>query len=60
MYRLLLVYLQIRERLKRKMNGVFTTSIKEDSTRKSPQVNLSDVGDARAVELQPRSDIKPN
>ena len=42
------------------MNGVFTTSIKEDSTRKSPQVNLSDVGDARAVELQPRSDIKPN
>nr|XP_058962438.1 adhesion G protein-coupled receptor L4-like isoform X4 [Pocillopora verrucosa] len=51
---------QIRERLKRKMNVVFTTSNKEDSTRKSPQVNLSDVGDARAVELQSRSDIKPN
>ncbi|CAH3157407.1 unnamed protein product, partial [Pocillopora meandrina] len=43
---------QIRERFKRKMNIVFRSSIKSNSTRKSSQVNPSEVGDVWAVKLQ--------
>ena len=56
---MLLVYLQIREHLKRKMNAVFKSSNEDNSTRKSPQVNSSEVGDVRAVELQSRSNFEP-
>ena len=49
---MLFVYLQIRERFKRKTNVVFPSSIKKNSTRKSSQVNPSGVGDVWAVELQ--------
>ena len=49
---MLLVYLQIRERFKRKMNIVFLSSSKDNYTRKSSQVNPSEVGDIKAVELQ--------
>ncbi|RMX36668.1 hypothetical protein pdam_00024515 [Pocillopora damicornis] len=48
----LLVYLQIRKHFKRKMNIIFPSSIKNNSTRKSSQVNLSEVGDVWEVELQ--------
>ena len=51
-YFVLFVYLQIRERLKRKRNMVFSSSIENNSTRKSSQVNPSEVGDVWAVELQ--------
>ncbi|XP_022796764.1 latrophilin-like protein LAT-2 [Stylophora pistillata] len=50
---------QIREHLKRKMNAVFKSSNEDNSTRKSPQVNSSEVGDVRAVELQSRSNFEP-
>ncbi|CAH3164050.1 unnamed protein product, partial [Pocillopora meandrina] len=43
---------QIRERFKRKMNIVFRSSIKSNSTRKSSQVHPSEVGDVWAVKLQ--------
>ncbi|RMX55995.1 hypothetical protein pdam_00016397 [Pocillopora damicornis] len=43
---------QIRERFKRKMNIVFPSSVKNNSTRKSSQVNPSEAGDEWAVELQ--------
>ncbi|RMX36665.1 hypothetical protein pdam_00024512 [Pocillopora damicornis] len=43
---------QIRERFKRKMNIVFRSSIKSNSTRKSSQVNPSEDGDVWAVKLQ--------
>ena len=49
---MLLVYLQIRERFKGKMNIVFPSSIKNNSTSKSSQVNPSEVGDVWAVEMQ--------
>ena len=49
---MLLVYLQIRERFKRKMNIVFLSFSKDNYTRKSSQVNPSEVGDIKAVELQ--------
>ena len=48
----MLVYLQIREGFKRKMIVVFPPSIKNNSTRKSSQVNPSGAGDVWAVELQ--------
>nr|XP_058947390.1 adhesion G-protein coupled receptor D1-like isoform X3 [Pocillopora verrucosa] len=44
--------IQIRERFKRKMNIVFLSSSKDNYTRKSSQVNPSEVGDIKAVELQ--------
>ena len=50
-YFMFLIYLQIRERFKRKMNIVFPSSIKNNSARKSSRVNPSEVGDAWAVEL---------
>ncbi|CAH3157416.1 unnamed protein product, partial [Pocillopora meandrina] len=40
---------QIKERFKRKMNIVFPSSIKDNSTRKSPQVNLNEVGNVWAI-----------
>nr|XP_058959395.1 adhesion G-protein coupled receptor D1-like [Pocillopora verrucosa] len=40
---------QIRERFKRKMNIVFPSSIKDNSTRKSPQVNPNEVGNVWAI-----------
>ena len=49
---MLLVYLQIRERFKGKMNIIFPSSIKNNSTSKSSQVNPSEVGDVWAVEMQ--------
>ena len=49
---MLLVYLQIRERFKRKINIVFLSSSKDNYKRKSSQVNPSEVGDIKAVELQ--------
>ena len=49
---MLLVYLQIKERFKGKMNIVFPSSIKNNSTSKSSQVNPSEVGDVWAVEMQ--------
>ena len=49
----LFLYLQIKERFNRKVNTVFPSVSKENSTKKSSQANLSDVGDARAVELGP-------
>ena len=51
-YFMFLIYLQIRERFKRKMNIVFPSSIKDNSARNSSRVNPSEVGDAWAVELQ--------
>ncbi|PFX14625.1 putative G-protein coupled receptor 133 [Stylophora pistillata] len=42
---------QIKERFNRKVNTVFPSVNKGNSTKKSSQVNLSDVGDARGVEL---------
>ena len=49
---MLLVYLQIKERFKGKMNIVFPSSIKNNSTSKSSQVNPSEVGDVWAAEMQ--------
>ncbi|CAH3160096.1 unnamed protein product [Pocillopora meandrina] len=43
---------QIRERFKRKMNIVFPSSVKNNSTTKSSQVNPSEAVDVWAVELQ--------
>ncbi|XP_066022820.1 adhesion G protein-coupled receptor L1-like isoform X1 [Pocillopora verrucosa] len=40
---------QIRERFKRKMNIVFPSSIKDNSSRKSPQVNPNEVGSVWAI-----------
>ncbi|XP_066022930.1 adhesion G protein-coupled receptor L4-like isoform X1 [Pocillopora verrucosa] len=51
---------QIRERLKRKKNIVFPSSIKKNSTRKSSQVNPSEVGDVWAVELQSCAEFQSN
>ncbi|XP_022796716.1 uncharacterized protein LOC111335121 isoform X2 [Stylophora pistillata] len=42
---------QIKERFNRKVNTVFPSVNKGNSTKKGSQVNLSDVGDARGVEL---------
>ncbi|RMX53208.1 hypothetical protein pdam_00024388 [Pocillopora damicornis] len=51
---------QIRERLKRKKNIVFPSSIEKKSTRKSSQVNPSEVGDVWAVELQSCTEFQSN
>ncbi|CAH3160167.1 unnamed protein product [Pocillopora meandrina] len=51
---------QIRERLKRKKNIVFPSSIEKNSTRKSSQVNPSEVGDVWAVELQSCAEFQSN
>ena len=48
----LLVYLQIRERFKRKVNTVFPSTNNGNSTKKSSQVNPSGVGDTWVAELQ--------
>ena len=48
----LLVYLQIRERFKRKVNKVFPSTNNGNSTKKSSQVNPSGVGDTWVAELQ--------
>ena len=48
----LLVYLQIRERFKRKVNTVFPSTNNGNSTKKSSQVNPSVVGDTWVAELQ--------
>ena len=48
----LLVYLQIRERFKRKVNGVFPSTNNGNSAKRSSQVNPSDVGDTWVAELQ--------
>ena len=47
----LFLYLQIKERFNRKVNTVFPSVNKGNSTKKSSQANLSDVGDARVVEM---------
>ena len=49
---MLLVYLQIREGFEGKMNIVFPSSIRNNFTSKSSQVNPSEVGDVWAVEMQ--------
>ena len=47
------VYLQIRERLKRKMNIIFPSAADHgNSAKKSSQFNPSDAGEVRAVEMQ--------
>ncbi|RMX37440.1 hypothetical protein pdam_00025494 [Pocillopora damicornis] len=43
---------QIKERFKRKMNIVFPSSIRNNYSRKSSQLNPSEVGDIWAVELK--------
>ena len=48
----LLVYLQIRERFKRKVNRVFPSTNNGNSAKRSSQVNPSDVGDTWVAELQ--------
>ena len=48
----LLVYLQIRERFKRKVNTVFPSTNNGNSTKKSSMVNPSVVGDTWVAELQ--------
>ena len=48
----LLVYLQIRERFKRKVNTVFPSTNNGNSAKRSSQVNPSDVGDTWVAELQ--------
>ena len=47
-----IVHLQIRERLKRRMNAIFPSSEAGNSARKSSRVNASDAGKIRAVEMQ--------
>ena len=47
-----LIYLQIKERFKRKMNIVFLSSIKDTSIRKSSQVKSSEIDIVWTVELQ--------
>ena len=47
------VYLQIRERLKRKMNVIFPSAADYgNSAKKISQVNPSDAGEVCAVKLQ--------
>ena len=47
------VYLQIRERLKRKMNIIFPSAADHgNSAKKSSQFNPSDASKVRAVEMQ--------
>ena len=53
-----LVYLQIREKFKKKMNIVFPSPIKNNSARKSSHVNASEVGDVRAVELHSCAELE--
>ncbi|PFX13359.1 putative G-protein coupled receptor 133 [Stylophora pistillata] len=43
---------QIRERFKRKVSTVFPLTKNGNSTRKSSQVSLSDIGGVKAVKLQ--------
>ena len=57
---MLLVYLQIRERFKGKMNIVFPSSIKNNTTSKSSQVNPSEVEDVWAVEVQSCAEFELN
>ena len=47
-----IVDLQIKERLKRRMNAIFPSSEVGNSVRKSSRVNASDAGKIRAVEMQ--------
>ena len=49
----LLVHLQIREQLKRKMNIIFPSAVDHgNSAKKSSQVNPRDASEVRAVEMQ--------
>ena len=47
-----IVHLQIKERLKRRMNAIFPSYEVGNSARKSSRVNASDAGKIRAVEMQ--------
>ena len=47
-----IVHLQIRERLKRRMNAIFPSSEVGNSARKNSRVNASDAGKIQAVEMQ--------